>query len=226
VARTLQHKVLDATDLSPDTLQMSLPLSKLRPTQREPVALRDRAMDNLQFIRETMERSASFTNVSGIGGVAMGLIAVAAASFASRAQTELAWLEIWIAAGLLAFSVAIIAMARKSRAAGVPLLTGPGRRFAWNMIPPLAAGAVLTVALSGAGLTHLLPGAWLLLYGTSVVTGGSYSVRPVPVMGLVFMLAGTAAFLSPATWGDAYMAGGFGGLHIIFGVVIWRKHGG
>ena len=71
-----------------------------------------------------------------------------------------------------------------------------------------------------------LPGLWLLLYGTSIVTGGSYSVRPIQVMGVAFMLAGAAALLSPTDWGDAYMAAGFGGLHIVFGIIIWRKHGG
>ena len=183
-------------------------------------------MDNLRFIRETMERSASFTHVSGIGGVAMGVIALAGGAFASRADAPLTWLAIWIGAAVLSFSVSTLAMARKSLAEGVPVLSGPGRRFAWNVTPPLAAGGVLTVALAQSGFMHLLPGTWLLLYGTSVVTGGSYSVRPVPAMGLAFMLAGVAAFLSPPGWGDAFMAAGFGGLHIVFGIVIWRKHGG
>ena len=205
---------------------MNLPAPKLSVPEREPVALRDRAMDNLRFIRETMERSASFTHVSGSGGVAMGLIALTASAFAARADVPTTWLGTWIGAALLSFSVAILMTARKSRAAGVPLLTGPGRRFVWSVTPPLAAGGVLTIALVQSGLLHLLPGAWLLLYGTSVVTGGSYSVRPVPIMGLAFMLAGVAALLSPPGWGDAYMAAGFGGLHIVFGIVIWRKHGG
>jgi hypothetical protein len=205
---------------------MNLPAPKLGTPGREHVALRDRAMDNLRFIRETMERSASFTHVSGIGGVAMGAIALGAGVFASRVDAPMTWLGVWIGAAMLSFSVAILAMARKSQAEGIPLLTGPGRRFAWNVTPPLVAGGVLTVALAQAGLMDLLPGSWLLLYGTSVVTGGSYSVRPVPIMGLAFMLAGVAAFLSPPAWGNAYMAAGFGGLHIVFGIVIWRKHGG
>jgi len=183
-------------------------------------------MDNLRFIRETMERSASFTHVSGSGGVAMGLIALTASTFASRPEVPGTWLGTWMGAAVLSFSVAILMMARKSRAAGVPLLTGPGRRFAWSVTPPMAAGGVLTVALVQSGLLHLLPGMWLLLYGTSVVTGGSFSVRPVPMMGVAFMLVGVAALLSPPGWGDAYMAAGFGGLHIVFGIVIWRKHGG
>jgi hypothetical protein len=205
---------------------MTAPARRLEKVERPPVTLRDRAMDNLRFIRETMERSASFTHVSGLGGMAMGVVALLAAVLASGMLTPLAWLATWLGAAAVSFAVSALMMARKSRAEGVPLLSGPGRRFAWSMTPPLAAGAVLTAALARAGLNDLLPGTWLLLYGASIVTGGSYSVRPVPVMGACFMLAGVAALASPPSWGDAYMAGAFGGLHILFGLVIWRKHGG
>jgi hypothetical protein len=205
---------------------MNLPARELERRDRPPVALRDRAMDNLRYIRETMERSGSFTHVSGLGGIGMGLIALAAAGVATRAPTELAWLAVWLSAAALSFAVATLAMARKSRVEGVPLLSGPGRRFASSMTPTLLAGAALTGGLARAELFELLPATWLLLYGASIVTGGSYSVRPVPLMGGSFMLAGALALISPPSWGDAYMAAAFGGLHIVFGIVIWRKHGG
>jgi predicted membrane channel-forming protein YqfA (hemolysin III family) len=205
---------------------MNLPAMKLKSRQRPAVALHDRAMDNLRYIRETMERSASFTHVSGIGGVATGLIALAAAAAAAGVAAEAVWLSIWLGAAALSFLVSLILMARKSRAEGVSLLSGPARRFAWSMIPALAAGAVLTGALARAGLFDLLPATWLLLYGASVVTGGSHSVRPVPLMGASFMVAGALAVVSPPAWGNAYMAAAFGGLHMVFGIVIWRKHGG
>jgi hypothetical protein len=193
---------------------------------RPPVALRDRAMDNLRYIRETMERSAEFTHVSGLGGVGMGLVAVGAAALASRAATPGLWLAIWLGAAAISFALSALMMARKSHAEGVALLSGPGSRFAWNMIPALAAGGVLTAALARAGQHGLLPGTWLLLYGVSIVTGGSYSVRLIPALGAVFMLLGLAALASPPAWGDLYMAVAFGGLHIVFGLVIWRKYGG
>lgn len=205
---------------------MNLPARDLRGGDPPPIALHDRAMDNLRYIRETMEKSASFTHVSGLGGVAMGVIAWVAAGFAWQSTTLAGWLTAWLGAAVVSLGVAIFAMARKSRAAGVTLLTGPGRKFMWNVIPPIAAGAVLTLALVQADAIAVLPGMWLMLYGASIVTGGSYSVRPVPIMGATFMLAGIAALLSPAPWGNAYMAFGFGGLHIVFGIVIWRKHGG
>jgi len=205
---------------------MTQPARKLERMERRPIALHDRAMDNLRYIRETMERSASFTHVSGIGGVLMGIIGLGASVVARGTATPGAWLATWMIAAVLALSASALMMARKSRAEGVSLLTGPGRKFALNVIPPLAAGAVLTAVLARAGTVDLLPGVWLLLYGTSVVTGGSFSVRPIPAMGLAFMLTGIAALVAPAAWGDVFMAGGFGLLHIVFGLVIWRKHGG
>ena len=205
---------------------MNLPARKLKSRERQPVALHDRAMDNLRYIRETMERSASFTSVSGMGGVATGLIALGAAAAAARVGTQAAWLGMWLAAAALSFAVSLALMARKSREEGLSLLSGPARRFAWSMIPALLAGAVLTAALARAGLFDLLPATWLLLYGASVVAGGSHSVRPVPLMGAGFMVAGALAAVSPPTWGNAYMAAAFGALHIVFGIVIWRKHGG
>ncbi|MDX1492730.1 MAG: hypothetical protein R3253_01555 [Longimicrobiales bacterium] len=205
---------------------MTLPARKLGVPERRPLALHDRAMDNLRYIRETMERSGSFTHVSGIGGVVMGLVALVAAFIARSMAGDLEWLAVWIVAAGICLAVAAGSMARKSRAEGVSLLSGPGRKFLWSVTPSLVAGAVLTLVLAQADATGLLPGIWLLLYGSAVVTGGSHSVRPVPLMGVAFMVAGAAALLSPAGWGDIYMAAGFGGLHILFGIVIWRKHGG
>jgi len=67
---------------------------------------------------------------------------------------------------------------------------------------------------------------WLLCYGCAVVTGGALSVPVVPVMGLCFILTGLAALGTPAAWRDAMLAAGFGGLHIVFGLIIARRYGG
>lgn len=185
-----------------------------------------RAEDQIRFIRDTMERASTFTAVPGAGGVAMGAVALAAAGLSLGAKAPEQWLGIWVAAACVAVVIGIAAMARKARRTQTDLFSGPGRRFLLMLLPPLGAGAVLTLALERAGQVPLLPGIWLLLYGTAVVTGGAHAIRLVPVMGALFMLLGCAALSSPAAWGTAYLAAGFGALHIGFGIAIARRHGG
>ena len=191
-----------------------------------PPALHDRAMDNLRFIRDTMERAGSFTAVPGWGQVAIGMTAFAAAWLAAQQPTPLAWLVVWLAEGLLGLAIGALTLARKARAVNSSLLTGPGRRFGLSFLPPMVVGGLLTFALYFAGMQRLIPATWLLLYGTGIITGGAFSVRIVPVMGMAFLALGTAALLAPAAWGDWLLAAGFGGLHIAFGIAIARRYGG
>lgn len=200
--------------------------SRPRHSDPEPIALHHRAMDDLRYIRETMERAGSFTAVPGLGGVAMGAAALLAAFLAARQPTAERWLLVWLAAAVVAVLIASLTMTRKARGAGMSLLDGPGRKFALSFLPPVVAGAALTAVLFRSGAVDLIPGMWLLLYGAGVVTGGTFSVRVVPVMGVCFMALGVAAFLSPPAAGDIYLAAGFGGLHIVFGAAIARRYGG
>ena len=201
-------------------------MSALRPPLEHPPALHAHAMDDLRFIRQTMEEAGSFTAVPGWGAVVMGASALVASLVASLVHTPAGWLGTWMAEAALALAIAAATMSRKARGAGVPLFSGPGRRFVLSFAPPLFAGAVLTFVLFASGRTSVLPGLWLLLYGTGVVTGGAFSVRIVPVMGLAFMLTGTIALFLPAAWTNVAMAAGFGFLHVAFGVLIARRHGG
>ena len=196
------------------------------PPTPEPPALHARAMDNLAFIRDTMEKAGSFTAVSGWGMVAVGVIATIAATIASAQHSVLRSIYVWIAAAVLAPAVSAWAIVRKARRAHMPLLSGPGRKFILSFSPPLLVGALLTIVLYRAGVVGAIPGMWLLLYGTAVVAGGSFSVRLIPVMGICFMLAGTLALFTPQSWNDWIMAAAFGGLHIAFGIPIARRHGG
>ena len=207
-------------------------MATIHPIQRDPdepelpVALHARAMDNLRYIRETMERAGSFTAVSGWGQVVTGVAALGAAWIAHRQATPQDWLATWAVAAVVSAGVGVLTTLMKSRAARMPMLSGPGRKFMLNLVPPLAAGGILTLVLFQAGLTGLLPGMWLLLFGVGIVAGGAFSVPAVPVMGLGFMALGSVALFSPTGWGDAYMAAGFGGLHIVFGTLIARRYGG
>jgi len=183
-------------------------------------------MDNLRFIRETMERASSFTAVPGWGGVAIGMTALIAALIAAGNPDEHEWMYVWAWELPLALFIGGWTMKRKAGVAQLKLLSAPGRKFTLSLTPPLVAGAFLSVALAREGAFDALPGMWLLLYGAGVVTGGAFSVRVVPVMGLCFMALGALALYAPINWGNFLMAAGFGGLHIIFGTIIARRHGG
>jgi hypothetical protein len=197
------------------------------PEDQEPsLDLHARAMDNLRFIRETMERAGSFTALSGWGQVVIGITALLASWLASRQVSPENWLATWSGAAVVSILMGVLTTAMKARTARMPMLSGPGRKFMLSLAPPLAAGAVLTVVLFRAEMVGLLPGVWMLLYGAGIITAGAFSVSAVPVMGLCFMVFGAAALVSPVGWGDGWMAAGFGGLHVVFGTLIARRYGG
>jgi hypothetical protein len=202
------------------------PARLVTPVKDEPPALHERAMDNLRYIRETMERATAFTGISGWGEVAIGSTALVAAVIAANQPSFRSWIYVWVAEGLISLLIAGWSMDRKARAARMPLVSGPGRKAVFSLSPPIVAGALLTLVLVRAHLTDAIPGVWLLLYGTGVVTGGMFSVPAVPIMGLCFMALGAAALFASPALANWFMAAGFGGLHLVFGVIIARRYGG
>jgi hypothetical protein len=201
---------------------------RCRPTRVRPAGAiaQGAALDDLRYIRQTLENSASFTAVPGWGMVGMAATALLAAGVAWRQPRFERWMAVWLAEAVVALALAMWAMRRKARRAQVPLFSGPGRRFLLNFLPPMLVGGVLTAAMYRSGSFRAIPGMWLLLYGTGVVSGGAFSVRIVPVMGSCFMIAGAMALLAPAAWAEVFMLAGFCGLHLVFGLMIARRHGG
>src|SRR5512147_93510 len=156
------------------------------PEEAPHLPISDRAMENLRFIRDTMERAGAFTAVPGWGGVGMGVTALIAALIASQQPTVERWMLTWVAEGWLAFAIGGIAMVRKAAAGSTPIGSKPGRRFVLAYIPPILVGGLLTVVLYRAALSALRRGCWLGLSGGAGVAGGALSVPVVPVMGACF----------------------------------------
>jgi len=192
-----------------------------------PEPIQAHALENLRFIREAMSRASQFTAVPGWGGVLMGVTALVTAPIAGPPDGTFRWVLIWFVDAVVAAVIALIAIAIKTKRSGTPLSkAAPALRFALAFLPPLVAGMVLTPVFVVMGLITRLPGCWLLLYGTAVATGGAFSVKVVPLMGICFMALGAVAFAAPPAWGHWLMALGFGGLHIVFGTIIARSYGG
>lgn len=198
-------------------------MAAVHPIRRSspPAELHSHAADNLRYIRQTIENAGAFTAVPGYGMMAMG--AMGCAAWALVRLAGLPWLPTWIACAVCAAAVGFLAMLRK---AGWPVFSSPAGRFLLSLSPPIAAGALLTAALSSTTTAGAIPGMWLLLYGAGVVSSGAHSVRTVPVMGASFMLLGIAALFAPSAWAAGFLVAGFGGLHLAFGAYIARRHGG
>lgn len=194
--------------------------------ERAVPSLQGRAIDDLRFIRETMENASAFTAVSGWGMVAVGAIAFGAAAVAATQPTVRGQLTAWFAAAALSIAVSAYAMVRKSRRANVPLFHGAGRKFLLSFLPPMAVGAILTYVLLESGNYPIVPAMWLMLYGTAVITGGAFSVRAVPVMGLLFIAVGVVSLALPPWTTHWVLGAAFGALHIVFGFIIARRYGG
>jgi hypothetical protein len=203
-------------------------MAPVRPIRQstEPIGLHTQAMDNLRYIRNTMESAGSFTAVPGVGGMIMGATALFAAFAAHFARSHKAWLAIWGAEAVLAFSIGVSFAWRKAGRNAEPFLSRPFRRFVLAMAPSFVAAAVLTAELERAGLQDFMGAMWLLLYGAGVASAGAFSVRVVPIMGASFLALGTLAAFAPPSWSTPLMAAGFGGLHLVFGYFIARHYGG
>lgn len=189
-------------------------------------AMHERAAESIEFIRETMVRSAAFTAVPGQGGVVMGAIGVLTAVMASRAGTPERWLATWLVAAVVAAPIGLAATIVKAKRHHVALWSASGRRFMQGFLPALVAGAALTLALVRADRIELLPPTWLLLYGAGILAGATASISVLTWVGALFMALGVGAVATVGQWPDVWLGAGFGGLQIIFGIIITRKHGG
>jgi hypothetical protein len=192
----------------------------------QPVEIHTLALDNLRYIRRTIDSAASFTAVPGQGGIWMGVTAVFAAFLAARQPTPEAWLNVWIAEAALAIAIGGSAAWWKARRANTGTLTAPARKFVLALLPSVFAGTLLTALLIRANMIDHVPAVWLLLYGTAVASGGSFSVRVIPMMGVCFLGFGAVAVFAPVTWGNWLLAAAFGGVQIVFGAIIARRFGG
>lgn len=172
-----------------------------------------------------MERAATFSAVPGRGGVLMGVVGLAGGLLAQRQPDRTMWLTVWIATAVVGFVIAAISIVTRAKRARVPLLGGPGRKFAFGLAPSLVVAVLITSALAANGQHALLPAVWLLLYGTALLASGAFSIAALGVMGLCFVALGALAMVMPAQ-GDLLLMAGFGGLQIGFGFWIWRRHGG
>jgi hypothetical protein len=200
--------------------------SPKRPQRIEPTPIDSGALENLRYIRSTIEAAHTFTTVPGKGCIAMGITALVAVGFESIMQLSAHWLSIWVGAAIIACGSALWFMEQKARAQGLSLRRAVAKRFFMTLAPAFIAGAVLTVALVSRVDRELITGMWLLLYGTGLAACGLFAIPAVFTAGLAFMALGIATLWLPPGSAHIVLALGFGGIHLALGTTIVRHHGG
>ena len=186
---------------------------------RNTVALDSHALGTLQYIRASID-AAGLLAVPGSAGIAMGAVGILAALLVSLKVVPVNWLQIWLAAGLVAIAFGTALMVHQVVRRGTALYRGPLRKFLMCLCPPLLVGAVLTWQLWLRADFTLIPGIWLLMYGCAVMAASTLTRRALAVMGALLAALGVVALQVPVNLQNAVLGVGFGGLHLLFGILI------
>ena len=197
-------------------------------------------LDTLKDIRNIMERSSRFISLSGWSGISAGCCALVGAWLASRliafkGSGEINWergtvaslrlslaflgLGIFVAAFFSAFLFTYL----RSRKEGVAIWGKTARRLLWNTALPIAAGGVLVLRLAYLDLGGLIAPVCLLFYGVALVNGSKYTLGEIRYLGYAEIALGAINCWMPG-YGLYFWAAGFGILHILYGIWMWRKY--
>jgi hypothetical protein len=194
-----------------------------------PVPIESRALGTLSYIRASIDAAGALA-VPGMAGIVLGSVGTVTAMLVSVPMFRDHWLAAWLIASVIAFVLAGALMAKQAARRGNPLFSGPFRKFVLCLAPSLLGGAALTLVLWQAQLERVIPGMWLLLYGCAVIPAStvttSTNLRLIAAMGAAFIVLGAITFWLPASLHTVALGAGFGGLHLLIGILIGRANHG
>jgi hypothetical protein len=202
-------------------------------------------IEDLRIIKKVMEESSRFLSLSGLSGIFAGLTALAGAAvaifafldgdlilsdemFSSKSLPEITRIQVGLT--LLAGIVLVISIAlsiwfswRKSVKKSQRMWTPVSRKLLTNLIVPLVAGGmIIVIFLIHNEWQYILP-SMLIFYGLSLVSATKFTYNDIFYLGLIEILSGLAAAALPS-YGIIFWAFGFGLLHIVYGLLLYRKY--
>jgi hypothetical protein len=185
------------------------------------VRIDSQAVATLRYIRESMDAATSVA-VPGSAGIAMGIVGLLAMVICSAPGLREFWLGIWLASAALGGGLGFALVTRPASLRGLLLYGTPLRKFALCLFPALFGGAVMTGVHWSYGNLHAIPGTWLLMYGCALISASVAATRTIAVMGGAFVALGLLALFLPEGVQIYMLGAGFGGLHVLFGLLIGR----
>ncbi len=201
--------------------------------------------DELRTIRKMMEESTKFLSLSGFSGVISGIFAITGAAIAYLLifDKELVrfddyirgsyvkplsdiTLQLMIDAGsvlLLSLLAAFYFSVKKAKQSGKSLWTPVSKRLLINLIIPLFTGGAFVLILLFQNQIHLIIPVMLIFYGLALVNAGKFTYDEIFYLGILEILTGLVAAVWPSM-GLVFWILGFGILHILYGIFMYRKY--
>lgn len=200
---------------------------------------REDIIKNINYMKEVVESSNRYTNLSGIAGILCGILALIGFGLTSyyigsiKIHDRLPELDnllntgiIWIAVFGLAILTQVIFTIRKAKKMEILPWSKLSRQILFVLIPSLLAGILLTIYLIQTEEILAIPPTWILLYGLGVSSAGMFSVLAVRLLGWAFIITSIFPLFICPEYGLVFMALTFGVYHIIYGLVIYVKYKG
>jgi len=183
------------------------------------------AAATLRYIRASMDAAAR-VSIPGSAGIVMGIIGVAAAAISLAPPFKQHWHLVWLSAAPVAASAGGLLLTRPASLLSFTASGTAGRKLAFCLLPSLFAGAAMTLVLWSGDRMNAVPGTWLLLYGCALISASVPTTALVAWMGICFVGLGIAALFAPFVPQMILLGLGFGGLHIVFGILMGRIDNG
>lgn len=197
--------------------------------------------EDLSHIRSMMERSSRFISLSGLSGVFAGFFALAGSlyvyhlferkgiayfdglhkTYSFELVIELIFIAVVIL--LLALSSGVFFTLRKSKKFDLPIWTSATKKMILNLAMPLLVGGVFCLALLYHHLFAFLAPVTLLFYGLALVNAGKYTFSDIRYLGACEIVLGCVS-LFYLGFGLVFWAIGFGILHILYGLIVFKKY--
>lgn len=201
--------------------------------------------EDIQAIREIMERSSKFMLLNSWAGFFAGtcaLIGAAVAWFGVLDAGALHYDEflcsvggspvnsVTIGLGSVALVVLLLAGVaafwfsyRKAQKAGQKFWTTSTRRVLAHLLIPIVSGGIFVLILVSRNQIDLVASAMLIFYGLALVNAGKFTSGEIHYLGMAEIAVGLLAGVF-ASFGLVFWAIGFGLLHLVYGVVMWVRY--
>ncbi|KRD07407.1 hypothetical protein ASE21_18110 [Flavobacterium sp. Root901] len=197
--------------------------------------------EDLAHIRSMMERSSRFISLSGLSGVFAGLSALIGGLYTymlleTRGIGYFRGQDVILPENLVshliltaliillfALTFGIFFTIRKSKKYNLPIWTSATKNMLFNLAVPLAAGGIFCIALLYHGNYGFIAPATLIFYGLAVINAEKYTFSDVKYLGFSELLLGCIS-LFYIGYGLIFWIIGFGILHIVYGLVMFKKY--